>query len=253
VIDEQRLQEIDERAVKATPGPWSKFTEDGSAFICHDELKNPYMGMVADAAQNTFASEQEKLNATFIAHAREDVPALVAEVRRLRAMVETASEAVSELIALLFHSDMKAVFSMAGVHGFNLGSEYAQAAQQAVAKGRAVIAAAKGEAPAPVTVPSAPPEPATDHRPGINGDGFLFCLDCNLGGVPHRMPEVAMGTERERLVGWLVEAATEQAAERDEHGYSAESHVRAMKVTESLARQLAALDEPAPRGDGDAR
>ena len=69
------LDEIEQRVMRATPGPWTSFVEgrdhtSGSSFI------------------RTAADDIELSGATiddqdFIAHAREDIPALIAEVRRL--------------------------------------------------------------------------------------------------------------------------------------------------------------------------
>ena len=64
-MNKEQLQEIKARAEAAAPGPWGK-TGD-----------NP---MIPDLLFGDRARE----NATFIAHARSDVPALCAEVERLR-------------------------------------------------------------------------------------------------------------------------------------------------------------------------
>ena len=75
-MTEQELSEIEARARAATPGPWQSFIEgrdheSGSNFI------------------KTKGKDIELLGATepdqdFIAHARQDVPRLVDEIRRLR-------------------------------------------------------------------------------------------------------------------------------------------------------------------------
>ena len=69
------LDDIEQRATRATAGPWTSFVEgrdhtSGSSFI------------------RTAGDDIEMSGATiddqdFIAHAREDIPALIAEVRRL--------------------------------------------------------------------------------------------------------------------------------------------------------------------------
>lgn len=64
-MNEQRLQEIKERAEKAIPGPWytnNKYIRLGKSISGYD--------------------------AEFIAHAREDVSALIVEVERLRKALE---------------------------------------------------------------------------------------------------------------------------------------------------------------------
>ena len=79
-MNEQRLQEIKKRADRATTGPWfcswSTFEEFAKVniegFCITDEL-------------NDFDAE-------FIAHARQDVPALIAEVERLRSVIWRISD-----------------------------------------------------------------------------------------------------------------------------------------------------------------
>jgi hypothetical protein len=85
MLDETALNEIRGRADAASPGPWKAFVEgrdhqSGSSFI-----------MVGSAG--TRGSDMELTGATpsdydFIAHARQDVPLLVDEVRRLRALLD---------------------------------------------------------------------------------------------------------------------------------------------------------------------
>ena len=103
-MNDEQLQAIKERAEAATPGPWDVgryatdmsglhhnvtvwFTEDDDAFdIC-------------DLGEEKFSLD----NATFIASARADVPALVAEVERLRAelvAVRIAGQAYKALAAI---------------------------------------------------------------------------------------------------------------------------------------------------------
>ncbi len=76
-MNEKELAEIEARAEAATPGPWevdndlSVFTKDGghgTPWTLFDTVGN---------------EGEDSSNADFIAHARQDVPALVAEVRRL--------------------------------------------------------------------------------------------------------------------------------------------------------------------------
>jgi hypothetical protein len=73
--DELDLDAIEERVNEATPGPW----ETGM----RGARKNVYPLLSSDAVAYTSGTD----DADFIAHAREDVPKLIAEVRRLRAEV----------------------------------------------------------------------------------------------------------------------------------------------------------------------
>ncbi len=80
-MTEQELAEILERAEKATPGPWTAYS---SAWMVGSEC-----GLIADT--NEYGDSETKAsapNCAFIAYARDDVPALVAEVKRLRAELE---------------------------------------------------------------------------------------------------------------------------------------------------------------------
>lgn len=74
------LDAIEARANAATPGPWTDCaelnSETGAIYARGEEWR-----IVATV-------DQRERNVPFIVHAREDVPALVAEVRSLRAAIE---------------------------------------------------------------------------------------------------------------------------------------------------------------------
>lgn len=75
-LTDQQLADIRQRAEAATPGPWHLDEDDA-------EIWSADHSMVADIWEPTHAS----MNGEFIAHARQDVPALLAEVARLRAQL----------------------------------------------------------------------------------------------------------------------------------------------------------------------
>lgn len=76
------LDAIEQRAHAATEGPWEASAHDHYLVICPDcGVRGGY----------------ERADAEFIAHARSDVPALLAEVRRLRAMEQRVSRVAREL------------------------------------------------------------------------------------------------------------------------------------------------------------
>ncbi|QLJ01493.1 hypothetical protein HZZ00_10975 [Streptomyces sp. NEAU-sy36] len=83
MTDQLDLDAIQARANAATPGPWFPH-EDWPGRVFAESEFNAHVARVTGS--NPEANEQ------FIAHAREDVPALVAEVRRLRARTLTESE-----------------------------------------------------------------------------------------------------------------------------------------------------------------
>ena len=97
-MTEQELAEIRQRANAATPGPWKNFKTgytkngrtDGEALECVKNLEGDI----------TFAIDA--VDADFIAHARQDIPDLLAEVKRLnevnarlRAEIELMRKTVS--------------------------------------------------------------------------------------------------------------------------------------------------------------
>lgn len=76
------LEAIEKRADAATPGPWHPyFTLHGDPFVV-DDSGSGLAGQVC--ALSVAPDDYGRVTAEFIAHAREDVPALVAEVRGLR-------------------------------------------------------------------------------------------------------------------------------------------------------------------------
>lgn len=105
------LEAVEARVDAATPGPWYAVHTDDTAYMnahyvgtqdrgaFHDNV----VGMDGSRAGETVAitllqapdlaahdGEQWRENTDFIAHARQDVPALIAEVRRLRTEMDTA-------------------------------------------------------------------------------------------------------------------------------------------------------------------
>ena len=85
-----KLDAIAARADAATEGPWSASVIDGTG----DVYGPDGMGVAYDC-EGGCASEED---AEFIAHARSDVPALVEEVRRLRAALVELSGATDHLL-----------------------------------------------------------------------------------------------------------------------------------------------------------
>jgi hypothetical protein len=90
-ITEEELAAIKQRAERATPGPWFVAEElAGRADITTDPsgqwpgFRSPHV-CVTDGPEGDRACRVN--DAEFIAAAREDVPALVAEIERLRALL----------------------------------------------------------------------------------------------------------------------------------------------------------------------
>jgi hypothetical protein len=83
MLTQERLDAITARCEAATPGPWK--VVEGKSFGVQSENKN---------IANCFRAENEQ----FIAHARQDIPALLAEVERLREERDRAIAALEDLI-----------------------------------------------------------------------------------------------------------------------------------------------------------
>lgn len=87
------LDAIEQRANAATEGPWENY--GGGEINQHFSLPEPWATVVStDVACMAYcyggsaAGVERDEDAEFIAHARDDVPALLAEVRRLRSADE---------------------------------------------------------------------------------------------------------------------------------------------------------------------
>lgn len=93
-MTEQELKEIEERANKATPGPWRVDESLPNVYIRHDGIGWPIASMFHTA------NGPWKENAEFIAHARTDIPALLADNERLRAELDAAKDYRTPKVAI---------------------------------------------------------------------------------------------------------------------------------------------------------
>jgi hypothetical protein len=89
-ISDAELDEIERRCSAASKAPWQSFIEgrdhwSGDDFICvgglDDNEPDMYISRATSEGLNPAADE----DLDFIAHARQDIPRLVAEIKRLRA------------------------------------------------------------------------------------------------------------------------------------------------------------------------
>lgn len=97
-LSEAEIEEIERRAEQASPAPWESFIEGRDHWSGDDFIR---IGGFDDAQPDMYVSHY--LGATsvrvpdvdmdFIAHARQDVPRLVAEVKRLRQVLERGGPA----------------------------------------------------------------------------------------------------------------------------------------------------------------
>lgn len=93
-MTDANLNEIETRLASATAGPW----RTQIAACDHTDAEDHSAVKGGDGALVSGCIEWES-DATFIAHAREDIPALIAEVRRLRAERDARDSDISALIA----------------------------------------------------------------------------------------------------------------------------------------------------------
>ncbi|MFD6531545.1 hypothetical protein [Streptomyces sp. NPDC060184] len=83
-MDDQRLDEILDRANAATPGPWCTDSWEIYQGAEYEPGISVWIGETCSAGE----MDQDRADAEFVAAARSDVPALVAEVQALRAKVD---------------------------------------------------------------------------------------------------------------------------------------------------------------------
>lgn len=124
MLSEKQLDAIKERVAKATQGPWKVF-EDGNLKLGrqigtaweHPQAKGP-VGVV-NLATSVKESEVEHCvyiraeDANFIAHARQDVPELIAEVERLKRYEEKVDK-IHDAITRMENQE---------IDGFDFGEE----------------------------------------------------------------------------------------------------------------------------------
>ena len=85
VLTDKKIAEIRERCEAASPGPWISYIEgrdhtSGSDFIM--------IGEGGNRSEDIELTGATKADQDFIAHARQDVPTLIAEIERLKNILE---------------------------------------------------------------------------------------------------------------------------------------------------------------------
>ncbi|MGZ4691055.1 MAG: hypothetical protein ACXVKA_05355 [Acidimicrobiia bacterium] len=85
LLTEAELDAIEQRALAASKGPWRSYVEGRDHWSGDDFIR---IGGDADDEPDMYISRDTNPAAAedldFVAHARQDVPRLVAEIRRLR-------------------------------------------------------------------------------------------------------------------------------------------------------------------------
>lgn len=94
-IPEKMLQEIEQRANAATPGPWVHDPANNGADIISHGIRG---GMPVGRTWNGYQIDRNaSANADFIAHARTDIPALLSAYRASQAALEERKAEVERL------------------------------------------------------------------------------------------------------------------------------------------------------------
>jgi hypothetical protein len=84
LMSEDELRAIEARCNAATKGPWQSFIEGRDHVAGSDFIRT---GGLDDQCPDIELSGATHADQDFIAHARQDVPALIAEIRRLTAQL----------------------------------------------------------------------------------------------------------------------------------------------------------------------
>ena len=98
-MGDERLAEIEARANAATPGPWTPLDDGFYGYVCvgvrdaepgkWSQIKGKaFDAVICGGEPNEGRMAEDDPDTRFIAHARGDVPDLIAEVRRLRAELD---------------------------------------------------------------------------------------------------------------------------------------------------------------------
>ena len=97
----EQLAAIKARCEKATPGPWEvrsiepeefDAVSDDTFYIMADKWEVASITTYERVIEPDWQRDDDEADADFIAHAREDIPALLAEVERLRVALERVSK-----------------------------------------------------------------------------------------------------------------------------------------------------------------
>jgi hypothetical protein len=89
-ITKEMIEEIEKRLSDASPAPWKSFLEGRDHVSGSDFIR---VGEGATRKMDIEISGGKREDLDFIAHARQDVPLLIKEIKRLRAMVANSADA----------------------------------------------------------------------------------------------------------------------------------------------------------------
>ena len=79
-LNAAEIQAIKQRAAAATPGPWVEYIE------ARDDISGS--DVISTGGEDIYMPGASVADYVFVAKAREDVPRLIAEIERLRALLD---------------------------------------------------------------------------------------------------------------------------------------------------------------------
>ena len=78
-VTEEVLQDIEQKCAAATPGPWKSYLEARDGIVGTDFIQTD--------GEDIYLTGATHADYDFIASSRQDVPMLIAEIRRLRGLL----------------------------------------------------------------------------------------------------------------------------------------------------------------------
>ena len=83
-VTDDEICKIEARCNAATAAPWTSFIEARDNICGSDFIRT---GGLDSSSPDIYLTDATHADQDFIAHARQDVPALIAEIRRLKALI----------------------------------------------------------------------------------------------------------------------------------------------------------------------
>jgi hypothetical protein len=101
-----RLREIQERCDNATPGPWNYQMREDNGRAKYGWIRGPEALWIAD-----IPGLPDRPDGDFIAHARQDIPFLLAEIARLQAIEQRLIETLPAISSPGLKADLRRILT----------------------------------------------------------------------------------------------------------------------------------------------
>jgi hypothetical protein len=97
-MNAEQIAEIESRAAAATPGPWATDEDIGGCVAAeHPDFRSYWTDVICITRDSV--TKRKVANAVFIAHARTDIPALIAALRAAQARVSELEAVLTKIAA----------------------------------------------------------------------------------------------------------------------------------------------------------